>query len=455
MDSKQRVHEPFVFAAIFFALTAGFGYAAILVGAMALQIPLGAWWLAMVQAHGHAQLFGWAGLFVLGVGLFFLPRLRGTTLARPDMARYALACWVAGITLRALSQPLGAIPEASMPRDLLRAALAGSGVIELIGAILIFAMATATLRAARPLGPDAPIRPVVPFLAIAGTSFALAAILNAVLSITAAFSNSFLFSPSWDAALTHLLIYGFIIPLAIAMSVRNLPLFMRLATPPKRELLPLSLGYVTGLILRLAGQLEQLFVNHNTFNALGTILEGGALLAFIWMIDIPLRRKTPWIANRAAPPPDFIETRKPTRKNYPDYGEFGRFEGLVISAFLWLVLSAVASIINAATALLDAPILFNPDIERHAITVGFITLLIFGMAARMLPGFSGKSRVASTKLVFATFILGNLAAFCRVAPLFAPGTIGAGIAYGSSGAIGWVAVACLGVNQWRTFRLLR
>ena len=102
--------------------------------------------------------------------------------------------------------------------------------------------------------------------------------------------------------------------------------------------------------------------------------------------------------------------------------------------------------------LFDAPALFNPDIERHAITVGFITLLIFGMAVRLLPGFSGKTRVASTRLVLATFWLGNLATFCRVAPLFAPNVIGADIAYASSGAIGWVAVLCLGINLWRTFR---
>ena len=63
----------------------------------------------MVQAHGHAQLFGWAGLFVIGVGLFFLPRLRGTTLARIELAAWSLACLVVGISLRALCQPLIAI----------------------------------------------------------------------------------------------------------------------------------------------------------------------------------------------------------------------------------------------------------------------------------------------------------------------------------------------------------
>ena len=191
---------------------------------------------------------------------------------------------------------------------------------------------------------------------------------------------------------------------------------------------------------------------------LGALLEGGALLAFIWQFDVLLRRKTPWIASRTQPPPDYVETRKPTRKNYPDYGEFGRFELLIISAYAWLAFASAIAVIDGVFSILGNPALLNPDVERHALTVGFITLLIFGMAARMLPGFSGKSRVASTRLVFATFWLGNLAALFRVVPPIlsdvegAPNIAGADIALGLSGAIGWFAVACLAVNLWRTFR---
>ena len=73
------------------------------------------------------------------------------------------------------------------------------------------------------------------------------------------------------------------------------------------------------------------------------------------------------------------------------------------------------------------------------------------MAARMLPGFSGKSRIANPRLVLATYWFGNLAVLFRLAPLFAPSFAGANLALGSSGALGWLAVACLAVNLWRTF----
>lgn len=459
MVSDRRVHEPYVFAAIIIALTAGFGYATILVEAVAHKIPLGAWWVALAQAHGHAQLFGWAGLFVLGVGLFFIPRLRGTTLSYPQLAPYALACYCLGIGLRALSQPLSAIADTSMPLPssiaaLGRPGIALSGVIELGGTILIIAMLATTFRRARPLGVQAPIVPVRPFLAIALVSFSLASILNAVLGLATVFSNSFLFPSDWHDIVIHLMIYGFIIPVAISLSVRNLPLFMRLAAPPRAELMPLFVAYVTGLVLHLSALLAHVFLNsfgsEFYLSSLGALVECAAIVVYVWMLDVLFRRKPAWITNRAAPPPDYSETRKPTRKNYPDYGEFGRFELLVISAFIWLVFAASIGIMNAIAALFTGSSLFNPDIERHAITIGFITLLIFGVAVRMLPGFSGKSRIASTRLVMATFWLGNLATIFRVLPLFAPQITGTEIALGASGAIGWLAVACLGVNLWKT-----
>ncbi len=35
---------------------------------------------AWIQAHGHAQLFGWVGSFILGISLYILPKFRGRPL---------------------------------------------------------------------------------------------------------------------------------------------------------------------------------------------------------------------------------------------------------------------------------------------------------------------------------------------------------------------------------------
>ncbi len=461
----RHVHETYVYAALAVALSAGFGLAAVLVAALALNWLPGAWWIASVQAHGHAQLFGWAGLFVLGVDLFFLPRLRGTVLARSEFAPWALVCMVAGVALHALCQPLLAVVKPEMPEELFwadlgRAGLGLSGLFEVAGVGMIMLMLVTSYRRGRPLTADSPIVQVRPFLAISLVSLGISVVLNAALALEVAWRGAFLYESAWDDALTHLMIMGFVLPMAFALSLRNLPLFMRLALPPRRKLAPLLVTYVTGVVFTSSvGLLERLFGSGwgALAGGIGHSMEGAAVLAFIWSFDVLLRRKQPWTVSRTPPPPGYVETRKPTRQRYADYGEFGRFELLVISAYLWLAFAAMIMVSNGLSLLAGAPALsmatpfFNPDISRHAITMGFITLLIFGMAARMLPGFSGKTRVASTALVLATFWLGNTAAIFRVAPLFAPDLLVSRIALGSSGAIGWLAVACLAINLYRTW----
>ena len=45
-----------------------------------------------IQAHGHAQIFGWIGSFILGIGFHSIPRLRRD---RPLALVPAWICWLA------------------------------------------------------------------------------------------------------------------------------------------------------------------------------------------------------------------------------------------------------------------------------------------------------------------------------------------------------------------------
>jgi uncharacterized protein involved in response to NO len=96
------------------------------------------------------------------------------------------------------------------------------------------------------------------------------------------------------------------------------------------------------------------------------------------------------------------------------------------------------------------------DAARHSLAVGFIALLICGVAPRMLPGFSG-GRIRSARLVTATLWLGNGAALLRVGPLLAapvlaalgPAGVAAGaLAFGLSGPTGLALAIILAVNLW-------
>jgi uncharacterized protein involved in response to NO len=171
---ETRKQEPFSLvspvlkAALLMGAGGGFLLAAVLTLSRAFSVPLGAWWEAVAQAHGHLQLYGWAGLFVLGVALHFLPRLRGAPLAGACLVPWSLCIMIASLVLRAVSQPL----LASNLGSLWRVVLVSSGVLETGACITILSLLI--LTAIR--GPRPTTRPaywsVFPFLCGAFCSFA-------------------------------------------------------------------------------------------------------------------------------------------------------------------------------------------------------------------------------------------------------------------------------------------
>src|SRR5579859_7624819 len=55
---------------------------------------------AWIQAHGHAQIFGWIGTFILGIGFYSIPKLRRLEPFALSAGWTAWALWTAGVTLR-------------------------------------------------------------------------------------------------------------------------------------------------------------------------------------------------------------------------------------------------------------------------------------------------------------------------------------------------------------------
>src|SRR2546421_10780598 len=95
---------PYLRAALLLGSGGGFALASILTLTPLSGIPLSTWWAALVQTHGRLQLFGWAGLFVVGIALYFLPRLRGAPLAWPALLPWVLGVLISSLILRFLSQ---------------------------------------------------------------------------------------------------------------------------------------------------------------------------------------------------------------------------------------------------------------------------------------------------------------------------------------------------------------
>jgi hypothetical protein len=159
-----------------------------------------------IQAHGHAQIFGWLGTFILGIGYYTIPRLR---LSRFSFAAawttYAL--WTAGVALR---WAVGTWPWQW------RVLFPLAGVLELI-AVAIFAI---SVFAAKPRTRDDSWRTSIMLITAAGVAMVVAVALNAWESFRA---DAPLFPASFNQRYLALITWGFVVPFLWGFSSRWLP----------------------------------------------------------------------------------------------------------------------------------------------------------------------------------------------------------------------------------------
>jgi len=443
--SPRSPTPPFVWTATLLALSAGFG-----LGAGLFAHPAGAWWPAAAQAHGHAQLFGWAGLLVLGVSFHFLPRLRGAPLAGAGLVPWVLALYGGGVALRVLLQPLAAGTPA------LAGVLPLTALLELAGALLAVGVLGVTLWRGAPLQTRLGLSPVLPYFVLGFFSLLASLLLNALGLAAAAATGAALVPAPWQPLLIHLTFFGFLVPLSLAMSARTFPLYLGVRPPSSRALAGVLGGLGIGLGLRLAGMGAAL----SGVEALGSLVEGVALLAAAWVLDAPLGRTRGEVAAAAQARARALGVAP--RSPAPLPPEVAPANALLRTAYAWLVLAALLLLAGAAARLGAGPVP-PADAERHALGAGFIALLILGMGARLLPGFLGR-RLASARLVWVTLWLGNAAAVLRAVPALVPWLLamsggpasplrGVLAASGAlAGLVDLVAVAALGWNLWRTWR---
>jgi uncharacterized protein involved in response to NO len=446
---------PVVGAALRLGAGVGFALAAALSVTEATGAARGAWWLALVQAHGHVQLYGWAGLMVIGVGLHFLPRLRGGGLAHPALVPWLLAALVGAMLLRAMSQPLVTIGGGSVAR----AGLVLSGALECAGVGIVIVLMLATSRRAGPLRSRPALWSVFPYVALAFASLGIAAAVNLVNMVRAATLPLGIVPSAGDDLNVTLGLMGFLLPMTLAMAARSLPMYAGLETLPVRMLWSTGLVYIAGVMLAAAGAAAG-----NRLGDWSAVVAnvGFTLIGAVLVVDITLfarlMRSRGRLPSRVAALAPSVEhaSRRYTAQVRQERQAYGPFVALVGSAFTWALLGGALLLGNGmAVATGHAP--FVPvDAARHSLTAGYITLLICGIAPRMIPGFSG-GRIRSPRYVTATLWLGNAAAVLRVGSLLAyPALASFGargrlldqVAFGLSGPLGLALALCLLVNVW-------
>lgn len=305
---------------------------------------------AWLQAHGHAQLFGWIGSFMMGIGFYSLPAAR--TWRRRAWTCWAL--WTTGVALRWTTNVYLA------EGDAWRVALPLSAALEL-AAFLIFFRAVSQHRpaAGAPARLDTWVR-----IVIAGTVGWLAVlIVNLIAVTTLAWRGS---SPAvphvFNQHFLTLVAWGVLAPFIWGFSARWMPLLLGLRALRTRTLAWAVGASALGIVLTFAG----------TSLAAGAAFLAAALLAVAGL--------------RMFEPP----AREPrTRGVHP------RFPTFVRLAYGWLV---VAALLGLAAARWDV----SGGIwgaSRHAFTVGFTAAMVFAVGQRMLPAFMGHRMLWSPRLM--------------------------------------------------------
>ena len=322
---------------------------------------------AWIQAHGHAQLFGWVGTFILGIGFYSIPKLRKLKPFALWSAWLTWALWVTGVTVRWFSN--------IYPWHW-RIALPLSATLEL-AAFLIFFQAVASHRPAG--GSARPLEPWI-FVVIAATLGLLASLL---LNLGASFQLAFnagspAFPHLFDQRYLIVSTWGFIVPMVWGFSARWLPVFMGLR-PLRKSFLLVALGLnIAGVIL---GFLEY-------FVAAGILLLAGGATAV------------------AA-----IRFFEPVVKPAKTVNVHRSFPVFIRIAYGWLLIAAALSIWAALAG--EAPGIWGAS--RHALTVGFIAAMIFCVGQRILPSFCGMRVLWSPSLMLAMLVLLMTGCTLRVA----------------------------------------
>jgi len=322
---------------------------------------------AWIQAHGHAQLFGWVATFVLGIGFYSIPKLRKL---KPFALWEGWLCWglwVVGVTTRWLSTVYPWEWRVLMPL---------SASLEL-AAFLIFFQAVGSHR------PSRGVRKAWEswiFVVIAATLGLLASLgLNLGASIQVALhAASPAFPHEFDQRYLIVSTWGFLVPMVWGFSARWLPVFMGLR-PLRNSTLLTAVG------LNTAGVATGFFEH---FTVAGVLLLGGAALAVV-----------------------SIRFFGPSVKPAKTTNIHSSFPVFIRIAYGWLLMAAALSIWASRGG--EAQGIWGAS--RHALTVGFIAAMVFCVGQRILPAFCGMRVLWSARLMLVMLVLLMTGCTLRVA----------------------------------------
>ena len=321
---------------------------------------------AWIQAHGHAQIFGWVGTFILGIGFYSLSKMGGVSRSALNRGWMCWSLWTSGVLLRWL---------ANVYLWHWRLLLPLSAVAELAAFLTFFR----TVSGHRP-NPEKRGRMETWMKLVIGSTIGF--LLSLAFNLAATFYISL---HEADPAIPHMIdqrflilaTWGFLVPSVWGFNCRWLPGFLGLERASDRGLWAAFLTGGCGVVAALFGYLPVAVA----------LLMIAAVTAVV-----------------------SLHVFEPARQPAQTDGVHGSFPIFVRGAYIWLLISA-------ALAMWAVRSDQNGGIwgaSRHALTVGFISTMVFSIGQRILPGFCGMRTLYSKRLMFASLFLLTLGCALRV-----------------------------------------
>lgn len=319
-----------------------------------------------VQAHGHAQIFGWIGTFILGIGFYSIPKLRRMN---PFALWTAWVCWVLwtlGVGLRWLT---------GVYQWQWRVVLPVSAALE----VLAFAIFFHAVSGHRPQDSGKQkLDEWVGVVIVAAVGLLLTLLVNMGAALFLAYRGISPDLPTqFDQRFLVLETWGFLVPFVWGFSAKWLPVFLGLRPVRGRVLLLAVAVNSAGVIAAMMGSMRSAVF----------LLLGGIIVA-VWALRF------------------FERTQQPAKMK----GVHTSFPVFVRLAYVWAIVAAAlgiwASLVEDSHGIWGA--------SRHALTVGFLATMVFSVGHRILPAFSGMRLLFSTKLMFLSLLLLGAGCLLRV-----------------------------------------
>lgn len=323
---------------------------------------------AWMEGHGHAQMFGWIGSFILGIG-FYSQSAHGRSVIRLPLWCYLL--WTSGVAMRWFANIYGWHWRSLFPL---------SAGFEMIAVALFLAAAShhKLPESVQDKNPKSAMELWMVSVLLGTVGLAAAVIFNFVECVKLAIHGTLeSFPHALDQRYLVLLGWGFLVPVVWGFSARWLPVFLAISKPNIRL-------FRTALFLDLAGVLFGVA----GFSEPATILLTASAVVIVLALNLGERPNG----------------HAKTQGIHPSFPIFIRI------AYVWLMVGGSMGV-WAAVADLHGGIW---GASRHALTVGFAATMVFSIGPRILPHFAGVQSIFSKRLMFLSLLLLQTGCLVRV-----------------------------------------